>query len=79
MEADKVSLLLIAPCANRELLNNVTSPNLGPFGSSVPVVWARLVQKSRSGVIRSKGSSTVYSTALAMSTGLDTCNSVTEG
>ncbi len=39
MEADTVSVLLIAPCANRELHNNITAPNLRHFGASIPAVF----------------------------------------
>jgi restriction endonuclease-like protein len=47
MEADTVSVLLIAPCANRELHDNITASNLRHFGASVPAVWSRLVQPGR--------------------------------
>ena len=40
MEADVVSLLHIAPAANREFVGRVTSPGLRSVGFDIHDVWA---------------------------------------
>lgn len=47
MGAEVVSLMHVAPAANRELLNSVTSPDLGAFGSHVHEIWSALTKPER--------------------------------
>ena len=47
MGADIVSLLHVAPTANRELMNRVTSSQLTRFGSNLHDIWTALVAKER--------------------------------
>ena len=47
MSADVVSLLHIAPKANGELLNRVTSPRLLPVGNDVHGIWSGLTRSDR--------------------------------
>ena len=47
MEADIVSLLHVAPKANRELMARVTSPALQSYGSDIHEVWGKLVKSGR--------------------------------
>ena len=47
MGADVVSLLHIAPAANREFLGRVTSPALRSMGGDVHETWSRLVRRDR--------------------------------
>ena len=47
MGADVVSLLHVAPKANGELLNRVTSPRLQAFGNDVHGIWSRLTTPER--------------------------------
>ena len=47
MGANIVSLLHIAPTANRELINRVTSSQLTRFGSNLHDIWTTLVAKDR--------------------------------
>ena len=47
MDADVVSLLHVAPMANRELLARVTSPGLQSLGSDIHDVWGKLVKQGR--------------------------------
>ena len=47
MNADIVSLLHVAPCANRELMHRVTSSSLEACGSDVHKIWGSLVQPGR--------------------------------
>jgi hypothetical protein len=47
MDADIVSVLLLTPYANRDLLDKLNSPRLACLGASVPAVWARMVQIGR--------------------------------
>ena len=44
METDVVSLLHVAPMANRELMARVTSPGLRSVGSDIHDVWSKLVK-----------------------------------
>ena len=46
MQADIVSLLHVAPKANGELMDRITSPALGELGKDVHAVWSRLVRES---------------------------------
>ena len=45
MDADVVSLLHVAPMANRQLLARVTSPGLQSLGSDIHDVWGKLVKQ----------------------------------
>ena len=47
MGADIVSLLHVAPTANKELMNRVTSSQLTRFGSNLHGIWTTLVAKER--------------------------------
>ena len=47
MEADIVSLLHVAPTANRLLMKSVTSPGLRSIGSNIHKVWGELVMPER--------------------------------
>ena len=47
MEAEIVSLLHVAPRANRELMTHVTSPALEGIGSDIHATWAALVRPER--------------------------------
>ena len=47
MDADVVTLLHVAPQANRELMKRVTSKALEGFGSDIHAVWKALVHPSR--------------------------------
>ena len=47
MGADVVSLLHVAPAANREFTRRVTSPELRRVGSEVHEIWKRLVKPGR--------------------------------
>ena len=47
MGADVVSLLHVAPRANRDLLNRITSPGLGAFGNDIHGVWCTLTMPER--------------------------------
>ena len=47
MGAEIVSLLHVAPRANRELMNRVTSPGLEGFGSDLHEIWTALVAADR--------------------------------
>ena len=47
MDADIVSLLHVAPQANRQFLFRVTSPELEPVGSEVHEIWRKLVRPGR--------------------------------
>lgn len=47
MDADVVSLLHIAPKANRDFVNRVTSPKLRLVGCDVHDVWGRIVEAGR--------------------------------
>ena len=47
MSADIVSLLHVAPKANAELMNRITSPALAGLGGDIHSVWAALVEKDR--------------------------------
>jgi hypothetical protein len=47
MDADIVSLLHLAPRANRELLERITSPKLAPLGSNIHDVWRCIVGGAR--------------------------------
>jgi hypothetical protein len=47
MDADVVSVLHLAPRANRQLLEGITSPNLRPLGSNIHEVWRQIVGESR--------------------------------
>ena len=48
MGADIVSLLHVAPAANRELMDCITSPALQSIGSDIHEVWSKLVKSGRS-------------------------------
>lgn len=47
MGADVVSVLHIAPRANRELMNRITSPALSELGNNIHYIWHQLVAKDR--------------------------------
>lgn len=47
MNADVVSLLHVAPRANRELMTRVTSPGLETVGSDVHEIWSALTRPDR--------------------------------
>ena len=47
MEADIVSLLHVAPSANRQLMNRVTSPWLQAVDSDIHRIWSKLVKPER--------------------------------
>ena len=47
MKAHIVSLLHVAPKANRELMARVTSPALQSYGSDIHEVWGKLVKSGR--------------------------------
>ena len=47
MKADIVSLLHVAPKANRQLMARVTSPALQSYGSDIHEVWDKLVKSGR--------------------------------
>ena len=47
MDADIVSLLHVAPAANGELMDSVTSPELKSVDSDIHQVWAELVNSER--------------------------------
>ena len=47
MGADIVSLLHIAPGANKELLNRVTSPSLKVLGDDIHSAWKKLTALDR--------------------------------
>jgi hypothetical protein len=47
MDADIVSVLHVAPGANRELMSGITSPLLRNRGADIHAVWASLVDASR--------------------------------
>ncbi len=47
MEADVVSMLHVAPRANRELMKQVTSEELSAVGSDIHQIWEALTQPSR--------------------------------
>ena len=47
MGADVVSLLHVAPKANRDLMKRVTSPGLATFGSDVHTIWDALTSADR--------------------------------
>ena len=47
MGADIVSLLHVAPKANAELMNRVTSPRLQAFGNTIHAVWSSLTEPDR--------------------------------
>jgi hypothetical protein len=47
MSADIVSLLHVAPKANTELMNRITSPALAGLGGDIHSIWEGLVEKDR--------------------------------
>ncbi len=47
MGADVVSLLHVAPAANRDFMGRVTSPELRPVGDDVHEIWGMLVKPRR--------------------------------
>lgn len=47
MSADIVSLMHVAPKANKELMNRITSPSLASLGDDIHSVWGALVEKDR--------------------------------
>ena len=47
MDADIVSLLHVAPKANGELMNRITSPTLADLGDDIHAVWSKLVTPGR--------------------------------
>ena len=47
MGADIVSLLHVAPAANKNLMDRVTSPELKSVGSDIHQIWAKLVSSER--------------------------------
>ncbi|MCY3821449.1 MAG: hypothetical protein OXH52_19205 [Gammaproteobacteria bacterium] len=47
MDADIVSLLHVAPKANTELMNRITSPKLEAFGDTIHTVWSKLTEPGR--------------------------------
>ena len=47
MGADLVSLMHVAPRANRHLMNRVTSPRLEGYGSDIHDIWSRLTAPER--------------------------------
>ena len=47
MGADIVSLLHVAPAANRQLMGRVTSPTLQSSGSDIHKIWGKLVKSGR--------------------------------
>ena len=47
MGADIVSLLHVAPAANKNLMDRVTSPELKSVGSDIHRIWAKLVSSER--------------------------------
>jgi hypothetical protein len=49
MDAEVVSVLHLAPRANRALLETITSSGLAPFGPDIHAVWRRIVGDARFG------------------------------
>lgn len=47
MDADVVGVLHLAPRANRELIEGITSPQLAPLGGNIHDVWRRIVGETR--------------------------------
>ncbi len=47
MDADEVTVLHVAPRANSELVDRITSPGIVHLGGTVHDVWARIVEKPK--------------------------------
>jgi len=47
MDAEIVSVLHIAPFANKELTERITSPYLRDFATDIHLLWARLITDMR--------------------------------